>query len=92
MYLFSDLADLPDWLLDLWITSDRSLARPPKTGIKRVSRRGLHTVVVSKDSTTVCSGDTTTVCNRETSDSGLGESGLANLLRDHSTMDACIEG
>ena len=68
--LFTDLAELPDWLIDLWITCDRTPDLAPTTGVKRAARRQLHTVVVSKDATTVCSGDTTTVCNQVAEGSG----------------------
>jgi hypothetical protein len=105
--LFTDLADVPDWLLELWITCDRSPSPPtdypPKTSVKRAAHRQLRTVVVSKDATTVRSRDTTTVCSQvvaggcdttavcssSTKGTGLGESGLAALLQDHETMEAC---
>jgi hypothetical protein len=63
-----DLADLPDWLLTLWITTDRSPSpsphQPPNPLLKSAGQSRLHTVVVSKDATTVCNRDTTTVCSQ----------------------------
>jgi hypothetical protein len=79
-HVFTDLAEVPDWLLDLWITCDRSPAPPHHSSGTRRQRGRLHTVVVSFD--------TTTVCNQVRS-GGIGASGLAALLRDHATMEGC---
>ena len=50
-HLFTDLAEVPDWLLDLWISCDRSPDPPHHTGDTRGKRRRLHTVVASLDTT-----------------------------------------
>ena len=94
--MWSDLAELPEWLLDLWITCDRSTTpsyrRPSRPLIPQEpvpKNRGVHTVVVSKDATTVCSRDTTTVCTPPSRGHGLGASGLQALLHDRATQEAC---
>jgi Bifunctional DNA primase/polymerase, N-terminal len=79
-HVFTDLGEVPDWLLDLWITCDRAPAPPHHPRGTRRQRGRLHTVVVSKD--------TTTVCNRVLS-GGIGASGLAALLQDRETMEGC---
>ena len=79
-HLFTDLAEVPDWLLDLWITCDRAPASPHHTGGMRGTRGRRHTVVVSFD--------TTTVCNSVPS-GGIGASRLAALLHNHATMEGC---
>jgi hypothetical protein len=80
MHLLADLAELPDWLRDLWITCDRAPAPPHRAGGTRGTRGKRHTVVASFDATTVCT---------PVPSAGIGPSGLAALLRDRDTMAGC---
>jgi Bifunctional DNA primase/polymerase, N-terminal len=87
-HLLTDLADVPDWLLDLWITCDRAPAPPHPTGGTRGTRGRRPPVVVSPLPPVVVSLDTTTGGSPVPS-GGIGASGLAALLRDRATMEAC---
>ena len=83
--LLGDLADLPTWLLDLWITCDRARAPsttpPPNAGVgEGTQQRTIHSSEVKPP---------TTVYGEAETAAGLGASGLLALLHDVDTELAC---
>src|SRR5262245_39004147 len=91
--LLGDLADLPGWLLDLWIACDRARApsttpRPNAGGQWGNPQKSIRSSEV-KPSTTVCGVPATTMYGAAETAAGLGASGVSALLHDVETELAC---